>query len=361
VAATADLYAFMHCDDYLFGGPVNYSPGTRPSVAELLAKFYRLPPHLQDKRISDLANRLAAVAKNVPVAINAMATHMPQLYSVNKNRANEAFDAFCFLARLREKLPKGHDIRTIEISAGSLVKGILPRRTEANEPAIKLLAWRRSRPDAYRLLIKRITRLCHRIDASCRDTNFSLALELEPGPLFVLHDMDSLVDVAQRIENSTSAALKRRVGFNIDIAHCILAGIDPDALFANNSIADRICHFHISDHGIGHFGDAPLGDCGFGRWSLTPDDRLALLRPWIRHAVQYAQKRPTDGSGDAPRFSGLISLELEAAQSPEMVERSASILDQLLTEAGNDDGLRSNKNTLAKLISWIPLPRRAHR
>jgi hypothetical protein len=44
-----------------------------------------------------------------------------------------------------------------------------------------------------------------------------------------------------------------------------------------------------------------------------------------------------------------------------MVERSASILDQLLTEAGNDDGLRSNKNTLAKLISWIPLPRRAHR
>ena len=88
----------MHCDDYLFGevAPA-HAGGTRPSIAAILASIYRSDPATRTRSLIKLAKRISAAADKAPVTINAMATHMPQLYSANPERAGEAIDALCAL------------------------------------------------------------------------------------------------------------------------------------------------------------------------------------------------------------------------------------------------------------------------
>lgn len=340
----AQLYGFMHCDDYLFktiAPPIR--GGQRPSVAEYFSNVYKSDISRRDQILDEIAERIKDAAAQSSVSINAVATFMPQLYSLNKIKARQAMDALLCLAELRRKLLRYHTITTIVIAGGSLIQGLVPRvdsrSSSPNRDELILFARRRSREDAYDFLTGRLAWLCRRLAAIhlADDFDFSLALQLEPGPLFVINELDSFSHIARRIDEYGSPNVKRHVGFNIDIAHCVLAGIEPDELFQRNEITKRICHFHISDHGIGHFGDAPLGDCGFGIWDTANEDRLTLLKRWVKHAVNFAKTRATTTTDLYPRFSGLISVELEAARCPSLLYKSCQVLSKMLRQAEQPD------------------------
>jgi sugar phosphate isomerase/epimerase len=278
---------------------------------------------------------------------------MPQLYSENPLKAAQARDALCTLAQMREKLKDAHDIRVIEISAGSRVRGLVPRMSARqlrdvsrgyhdNRKAAKIhknltfFTSRRTEAESIRVLIRRLKRVVRHMKRALgvEDLDFALALEIEPGPLFVLNSIHSVRRVADRIRSEKD--LNQVVGFNIDIAHCILAGIQPLDIFDRGIVEDRVCHFHISDHGIGHFGDAPLGDCGFGRWVLSRTDRLGVFTDWLDHANAFAQ-RVREKAQRRPRFSEVISVELEAVRFPHQIEDSVQTLSELL-DAPNRPG-----------------------
>lgn len=382
----AELYAFMHCDLQLFGDTLSFDnpPENLPSISERLASMYvgprdrllagngDLPSEgapAEDEilgklfRQEALAKTITKLTKNAGVIIRSVATYMPQLYSENVHRALEARQALCTIAQLRQRLNDNdvhkHDIRTIEMSAGSRVRGLSPwmsnekrsdffRQQQNVNPGtpvdisryLTLFTSLRTQEQSLDVLIGRLKSLCKTMrlilkKGDIEDLGFSLALEIEPGPLFVLNSRDAVKAAAQRIANAKE--LSGVVGINVDIAHCILAGLTPEDIFDRDVVENRICHFHISDHGLGHFGDAPIGDCGFGEWCRDRLGRLKLLREWVRKASEFTEKRGPDSG--RPPFSGVISVELEAARDTYQVQRSVDGLGELLLQRQVTDGV----------------------
>jgi hypothetical protein len=222
---------------------------------------------------------------------------------------------------------------------------MLPGEVSTDAPELSFFASRRSADEGFETLLTALRGLVGEWN-ECGLTA-SLALELEPGPLFTLNGrpQSSLSKLAKAIDDCP--VLRGRVGLNVDIAHYILADISPDVLFKDDAICKRISHFHISDHGLGHFGDAALGHCDFGESRATGGRRSQLLLKWVRAALRYAEKRRNASvADDAPAFSGLISVEIEAAASPNLVQESCDVLKAILAAeygqvAGKPAGVHS--------------------
>jgi hypothetical protein len=122
-------------------------------------------------------------------------------------------------------------------------------------------------------------------------------------------------------------------GINIDIAHCVLAGLSSVEVFSNPVIRDLIYHFHISDHGAGHFADAVIGDCAFNACVGSNEDKWKRFQVWIWNAYELAKTRSQVPSSIP--FSGMISVELEGAKYIEDVIDSCASLQVLLTAASS--------------------------
>jgi len=330
----AELYAFMHCDCDLF---------PRAEIGEYSIAEYLHSIREDPEKIAALARTVGEYASAPGVTIRSIATYMPQLYSESTPQWQQARDALAAIARFAISLPAPHKIRTIEIAGGSLIRGLVPivnprwesavsirsdPRDVRNSPDLRMLAFRHQRPDAYRHLCDRLLVFHqHLIDLGIIP-GFSLALEMEPGPLFILNSLPAARKIALLLDNNSKyESISKFVGFNIDIAHFALAGHSPDELFRdphNRPVYDRIASFHISDHGLGHFADAPLGRCNFGRHSA---DKREILREWVRAAVDYAGKVPDNRK---LAFSSIMSIELEAARSIDLIHESCSTLISLL-------------------------------
>ncbi len=350
-----ELYAFMHCDDELFGyDTAKLKVGELPSVAKLFSDIYRSQVRDADRWLRNLARRILAYAETANAQIGSVATHLPQLFSTNLERFSEAENALLAIARLTRFLPEKHRFRTMVLSAGNIVHGLFLGQEEGDDEDI-ILARLRPRRFARQLILKRLTSLCERADRDGVDRNFSFALELEPGPLFSISCYKDMHEMAKAIELSQNSSLKRRVGFNVDIAHCAIAGIDPDVLFADSMISNRICNFHVSDQGSAHFGDAPLGECMFCEEHSDKTRPSDLLTRWIEHAVKYAAKRQSGSMPASPSFSGSIAIELEAALHPEQAQASAEALCQLLSQAESKLTLPSDRRPpgmFDRIVTW---------
>jgi hypothetical protein len=147
-----------------------------------------------------------------------------------------------------------------------------------------------------------------------------LALELEPGPLYVLGGLSSLRRLCRRLDRTDRLArtLSPVVGLNLDIPHwAFLAGIDSQDIVADKTIYRRIIHGHISDHSSGHFGDGVLGAI----------HDLEAFEPWFRLLAQRHTDPPQTGY---PAFSGFLCNEIEAAKDSEMVQEAVKRAWRLL-------------------------------
>lgn len=154
------------------------------------------------------------------------------------------------------------------------------------------------------------------------------ALELEPGPLFVLRDWGTLKGLCKKI--GADETIRDYVGVNLDISHWLLAGGDHHNVSGITSIADvkfetvvsdRIVHCHISGHSkLGHFGDLVVPA------NSENEDRWETCRDWLKFYQGLVQLRKPS---DLP-ISGFVSVEIEVARSSEQVSRSVANLHALI-------------------------------
>jgi D-psicose/D-tagatose/L-ribulose 3-epimerase len=132
--------------------------------------------------------------------------------------------------------------------------------------------------------------------------NLKIALELEPFPLSLLNDVDSMVRFLDDVNHPA-------VGANIDISHLALAKVAASEL---QRLKGRAFHMHISDCDGKVHGDLP------------PGRGVVEFGPYLREIAKL----------DVP---GAISIELEYSPDParidEWVIEAYSATDRLLAGA----------------------------
>ena len=144
--------------------------------------------------------------------------------------------------------------------------------------------------------------------------------ELEPGPLYVLNDLNAIRLMQPQLEKH---GLHELVGWNLDIAHWALAGIKLRDI--DYDVFSRIVHAHISDHAYGHLGDLPVGRAGLGICG-TGRQNVAGFAPWL-HLLRCCASRPPN---TGLPFSGYVSVELEACPDPALARSSVKKVGALL-------------------------------
>jgi len=280
--------------------------------------------HGDDRAAARLAAKLHfEVQRQRLLRIPAFATYIPEITSLGKP-GEQGRDALLFLIATVGHLQKfGHPISTIEIVAGSCMSGIWPARDQKN-PSDSEFAFVANRLPADKAIEHLLDRLLP-LAKPALDAGVTLALELEPGPLYILRDWEAICKVCDILDNDAERYRKYRplrpvLGLNLDVAHWgILKKISPTTVLGHASVRKRIVHAHVADHAAGHFGDVAL---------LQQNDEQ-FFRDWLS-AIETiaADTRPAA----APRFSNYVSLELESCCRQQMLAVSTTRLGCLMRD-----------------------------
>jgi sugar phosphate isomerase/epimerase len=130
-----------------------------------------------------------------------------------------------------------------------------------------------------------------------------IALELEPFPLSLLNNVDSMVKFIDEVDHPAVKA-------NIDVSHLQLAGVKPEEL---RRLWGKAIHVHISDCDGKVHGDLP------------PGRGVVNFVPYLREIAALG-------------IDGTISIELEYSPQPEKivewVREAYTATDRLMREAG---------------------------
>jgi sugar phosphate isomerase/epimerase len=282
----------------------------------------------------ELVRKFLAVRRRhgITAPVVGLASFLPEISlfgpdSRNRDTAIKAITTLLWLAKhIREEIKndptsKLEDYpRVVEIVAGSVIKGIWRGKpTAPDDEEYPIVALVEERELAIERLAEGLAQACEGAGLLESD-HLSLALELEPGPLFVLNSLDALKWCHRALEKQ---GILPFVGFNLDIAHWHLAGIRPSDLENEEELCRQIVHAHISDQSKGHFGDLVIGRVGFE----AGGDKLAVFRQWLRFLSSvWARPRPEG----APKKTHFVSVELEVCEDIEAVKESLEILDALL-------------------------------
>jgi sugar phosphate isomerase/epimerase len=277
--------------------------------------------------IASVASRL--VEKNLPII--GFASFIPEITADPAGKqGRRAQLAIRFLARLAVKI---HDLQNgriqptcINLVCGSRIDRIYraERLPIGDGKNFKYLAYKMSDADARRRIAFNLVRsLPEALARELSECGISLALDLEPGPLFAVRDWETLRDLVMMIDNNSY--LSPITGLNLDIAHWRIAGGDAlvDKLMTDGAVRRRIVHAHIAGHHptAQHLGDIDLCDLN--------DPKRDFL-PWLRLLQNVVtEERPWR----LPTFSGYVSHAFEAARNPMGVWDSVRVLQQLLAEA----------------------------
>jgi len=138
------------------------------------------------------------------------------------------------------------------------------------------------------------------------DLGLQIALELEPFPLSLVGDVDSMV---RFLDDVGQPAVKA----NIDISHLVLSGVKPEELAR---LKGKSAHVHISDCDGRVHGDLP------------PGRGVVPFEPYLE-AIKDLE------------IDGAVSIELEYSPAPdrivEWVEEAYRATDRLMRQAGLRD------------------------
>lgn len=335
-----ELYAFMQPDsDRLLKREIGYTGSDRLDAVEMMGSF------ASDVAVARIVRRLQKLPQGALYRIAALATFIPEIADPpGSPRAQMAGSALQFISRLaleiRRHQVSGNQLqelglpglKAIEIVAGSRItsvfSAILP---DAAYP--QLIAQTTSDSEAAK---NTIGNLAAAISEACRqpanhvgkhnknkklllrqalhDAGISVCLELEPGPLYALRNLDTLETFCEEI-NRCAKDLKDGfpAGFNLDIAHWRMAGLTPEMIPLN--VRQRIGHSHIAGHDVrGHLGDTALGQ-----------KDLADCRPWL----SLLQRLHTLPDRKIP-YSGILSVEFEASRDVQDVFRTLDTVSSWL-------------------------------
>jgi len=306
-----DLYVFMklEVDQWLKNNPRFSGPPDGPKHP--VAVMERLADNREaiDKWTADA---YTSFPPGKPEEIVALSSFVPEVTSPQPDTYEKACRAVRFLVEFAYALKRlGHKrLRTIELVMGSRIGGIWPL------PGDSYAATKMNAAEARHRMLSALARAVAPYANLASDDRVALGIELEPGPLYLLHNWQSLVETCRHIDKDP--LLSRFVGVNLDIAHWRLArDIAPAQVWDTPEVRNRIVHAHISDHHRCMHGDLPLYDAN------AAED----FRPWIEllHRIASDWRTP-----DLPQFSGYVSVELEAAKDKQVVVQSIQQLERLL-------------------------------
>ncbi len=304
----------LPCDFWvpMLGGALSGSPQywTLSDARTLLARF------AQDRaRLQQLALRVSAAAKRAGSEIISLATFFPELFSRDRRLRDESARALQAVIRIAQHLREiGHRTSTITLVGCNRISDFQTNESPSNGRP-RHLARLMSDEDAVIRLFEGLRPAVEEIDGE----SLTLALEVEPGPLYFLNGLQTMIKVAARLDSDP--VLRHRVGFNLDIAHFRLCGIDPTCLMTSDAmpVRQRIVHCHISDQGCGHFGDCAPGDIALGMDATDVEqhsvkERMRPLKEWMRVLREIAA-RGSVTTERGPSFSGYVALQLEACKN----------------------------------------------
>lgn len=122
------------------------------------------------------------------------------------------------------------------------------------------------------------------LGAYAAELGLEIALELEPFPLSLVHDVETMVRFLDAVDRPAVKA-------NIDISHLVLSGVEPSEL---RRLKGRTAHVHISDCDGKRHGDLP------------PGRGVVPFEAYLREIK-------------ALEIDGAISIELEYSPEPERI------------------------------------------
>lgn len=331
--AYGDLYAFMHRDEATLGSlwrTLGVDRKKPPAVVDLLARAERELGDRREKSAHLIAQSIAEVFGRLQgfKGFRAMSTYLPQLFSSEQDIRRTACLAISFLQRIAAALDKTfcrEPLRVIEIVSGSRIGGIAvgSRISRESEDGRRYFAFREAADLRISFLVQCLAELNSIRKDAVKDLP-TVAAEIEPGHLFSLSNADSLAAFCKNLKSAHGP-----IGINVDIGHCVLAGITPEQVFDNETVAKRISGFHFSDQGPGHLSDLVPSDCCFNAVAERDvQGRLCAFVPWLRRAAAFAANRNASESPVA--FSGVVSIELEAVRSRLDLQYAADAVNWML-------------------------------
>lgn len=303
-AVHVDLYLAMEADlremARILGVDTPAAPQT--SITEVLGREFD-PAVL--KQVADAY--LAKMGIGAKRSVASVTTFIPEISHVRSDEKDRAtvltmanvLHLAVLIARSQPQGLRNSRRLPVEIVAGSLIEG-LRHRSDENNCAASL----RSRSSAQAAVLECLRSALRHLKAHVPDDEIPyIALELEPAPYCILNDQKAVNSLLEAIE--ADDLLAGHVGFNIDLAHWRIAKVDYGKLSADfPNWEQRVFHAHISGHHpTAHFGDCLIRSDEWGPY-LPELERLEKL---ARDPKRY------------PRFSGVVSIELEAIESPEKV------------------------------------------
>jgi sugar phosphate isomerase/epimerase len=191
---------------------------------------------------------------------------------------------------------KKHPFKTIELVAGSVIDGIWQGKDIEDAPGsepVFVANWLDDRAARDRLVEN-----LKEIAVEAKNAGIQLAIEAEPGPLYVIRDLDTVRELCAMLDEPARADQYASVGLNLDIAHWRLGGFDLAETLAYRGVCERIVHGHASDNGHGHFGDVVLGKIGrledLEMWlavlGSSCHNRIGVVCPWVSVELEAAKE-----------------------------------------------------------------------
>lgn len=275
-----------------------------------------------EDRMVDFLEILKTKLDKVGIKVVSATSFIPEISNkndrVNHDYTNTSWGkALIAIFQIANTLQSHRDQTVVQMVAGSVLDQF---RVTEKDGGHRFSVNTRERTALISLVLDRLSQCLQAASKKGVDTNrLRIALELEPGPLYLLQNRKSLEEFSRAIDGHRCGLVKKCVGFNLDIAHWWLCR----DLTTQDDVADhvrqKIFGGHIAGHSPrGHFGDLSLTNLvARAQRDRFAQEQLEAYKMWLRFLAD---------ASSTPNAAGHVSLELEAAKPNEDVSSSLQLL-----------------------------------
>jgi sugar phosphate isomerase/epimerase len=312
--STVELYVFRKPDLLDLG----LDPSSSRNLVDILAEY--TPDDMPNW--ARILKRKLGLENNEPDALRPVtfATFLPQIAS--PYRKDKAVKALKNVLALAVEM----DVRCVEMVCGRVSEHCpgLPREGRKVIPceAIFYQSRKKDPGNKFDIILGALAEL--RDFAKTLSKPVAVALEVEPGPLYVLKNLEHAGDMLERTSGREWILDKGKkyhfVGLNVDIGHMLICH-EKRATAWQGIPLSRVYNFHISDNAELHFADLVPGMIH----SIHPEAPGSFC-DWLRCF------RCTCEHGNKAIFRNNVSIELEACPAPHWTEDAIRNTKYMLRE-----------------------------
>jgi sugar phosphate isomerase/epimerase len=275
-----------------------------------------------ESRINDFSAQLKTKLDEVGITVVSATSFVPEISNIN-GRGDEDYTrtnwgkALIAIFQIAHSLQSHRNQTVVQMVAGSVLDQF---RVAKRDGASRFSVRTRERTSLITLVLDRLSQCLEASHEKGVNTDrLRIALELEPGPLYLLQNRKSLEEFSRAIDGHRCGLVRKCVGFNLDIAHWWLCRdlITQDDVAVD--VRQKIFGAHIAGHSArGHFGDLSLTKLvARAQLDRFAQEQLDAYQMWLRFLAD---------DSSTPNAAGHISLEFEAAKPSEDVSPSLQLL-----------------------------------